>query len=86
MDGSKVSVFDQPFNEKNQNFVETRFDVADGDQLLTTCTFENTSDSTVSFGGPFDNAEMCYAFVLAYPAHALDNGSRSLLGANNACL
>lgn len=40
----------------------------------------------MAYGGPFDNGEMCYAFVLAYPAHALDNGARSLLGANNACL
>ena len=85
-DGSKVSVFDQPFSEKNQSFVETRSDVGGADKLLTTCTYSNTSDSAVAYGGPFDNGEMCYAFVLAYPAHALDNGSRSLLGANNSCL
>jgi hypothetical protein len=71
---------------RNQAFVETRADVASGDKLLTTCTYTNTSNTAVGYGGPFDNGEMCYAFVLHYPAHALDNGARSLLGANNSCL
>ena len=84
--GGNVTVFDQPFSEKNQAFVATPGDVLAGDTLLTTCSYENTSDSAVGYGGPFDNAEMCYAFVLGYPAHALDNGTRSLLGASNSCL
>jgi hypothetical protein len=85
-DGSKQAVFDQPFQENNQSFVETRAVVGSTDKLVTTCTYMNGGDSPVGYGSPFGNGEMCYAFVLAYPAHALDNGARSLLGANNACL
>jgi hypothetical protein len=87
-DGSKVGLFDVPFSDKNQNFMETPAVVMAGDKILTTCTFMNTSDATLAWGGPFGNGsgEMCYNFVLHYPAHALDNGTRSILGASNSCL
>jgi hypothetical protein len=28
---------------------------------------------------------MCYNFTMAYPAHALENGVPSLIGATNTC-
>lgn len=84
--GSRDTMFDQAFSESNQAWVETPALLMKGDKLLTTCTFQNTSDGNVTYGSPFGNGEMCYGFLLAYPAHALDNGSASLLGASNACL
>jgi dopamine beta-monooxygenase len=85
-DGSKVSVMDQGFDVGNQAMVETPFQVLAGDTLKTTCMFQNTSSAAVAYGGPFSGGEMCYGFVVHYPAHALDNGTRSLLGASNSCL
>jgi hypothetical protein len=41
-----------------------------GDKITTTCTFQNTTSGTVSFGPATEN-EMCYNFVIAYPANAL---------------
>jgi hypothetical protein len=84
--GDKLAIFDQAFSEANQAWVATPAQMNAGDKLLTTCTFQNTSDTTVAYGSPFGNGEMCYGFVWHYPAHALDNGSSSLLGASNACL
>jgi hypothetical protein len=85
-DGSTAPVLDQAFDDSNQRGVATVADVMPGDRLATTCTFQNTSAQPVGYGGPFDGGEMCYAFVVHYPAHALDNGAMSLLGANNSCL
>jgi dopamine beta-monooxygenase len=85
-DGSKVSVMDQGFDVGNQAMVETPFQVLAGDTLKTTCMFQNTSSAAVAYGGPFSGGEKCYGFVVHYPAHALDNGTRSLLGASNSCL
>lgn len=41
-----------------------------GDTITTTCTFQNTSAQTVTFGES-TYQEMCYNFVWAYPARAL---------------
>jgi hypothetical protein len=40
----------------------------------------------VGYGDPLAHGELCYALVVYYPAHVLDNGSRSLLGASHSCL
>lgn len=84
--GQSTTVIDQGFDVGNQAMVETPFQLQPGDTLKTTCTFQNTSPVTVGWGGPFTGGEMCYGFVVHYPAHALDNGTRSLLGAANSCL
>ena len=84
--GQNTTVLDQDFDVGNQAMVEAPFQLLPGDTLKTTCTFQNTSSTTVGWGGPFSNGEMCYGFVVHYPAHALDNGTRSLLGATNSCL
>jgi hypothetical protein len=85
-DGSRTTVIDAAFDVANQAMVETPFQLRAGDKLTTTCTFENTSGAPVGYGGPFSGGEMCYGFVVHYPAHSLDNGTRSLLGATNSCL
>jgi hypothetical protein len=41
-----------------------------GDTLTTVCDFENNTGSSVGFG-PETEQEMCYNFVVAYPAAAL---------------
>jgi hypothetical protein len=41
-----------------------------GDKITTTCTFQNTTSGTVTFG-PATEQEMCYNFIIAYPANAL---------------
>ena len=51
-----------------------------GDTLQTTCEFENTSSGVVTFG-PNTEQEMCYNFVLAYPARALTSAGLML----NSC-
>jgi hypothetical protein len=84
-DGSMESVLDAPFNDKNQTFLVTPFQLLPSDALVTTCSFDNTSGRNIGWGSPDGSGEMCYAFVLHYPAHALDNGVVSTLGAKNAC-
>jgi hypothetical protein len=49
-------------------------------------TFRNTTSNAIGWGDPFTGGEMCYGFVVHYPAHSLDNGTRSLLGASSSCL
>jgi Copper type II ascorbate-dependent monooxygenase, C-terminal domain len=84
-DGRRESVLDVPFDDKNQTFLVTPFDVLPTDTITTTCSYDNTSGRNLGWGSPDGSGEMCYAFVLHYPAHALDNGAVSTLGAKNAC-
>ena len=44
--------------------------VNDGDTLITTCSYNNNSGSSVGFGNAMTD-ENCYNFVTAYPAGAL---------------
>jgi hypothetical protein len=84
--GSSDTIYDQPFSDENQTWSAAPGQMMMGDSLVTTCTFDNTSTNYVGYGSPFGGGEMCYAYILHYPAHALDNGTRSLLGASNSCL
>jgi len=43
-----------------------------GDKITTTCTFQNTTSIGVGFG-PRTEDEMCYNFVIAWPANALSS-------------
>jgi len=36
-------------------------------------------------GETLTTSEMCYQFVLAYPAHALSNRAPSLIGVTDTC-
>ena len=59
--------------------------VKPGETLTTTCTFNNTTSAAIAFG-TVSEAEMCYNFVVAYPAKALHNPGNSIEGALNTCL
>jgi len=58
--------------------------VKPNDTLTTTCTWQNTTSKSVAFGTA-TSAEMCYNFVVYYPAHVLD-GIKGIEGSNNMCL
>lgn len=53
-----------------------------GDVLRTTCSWQNTSSRRIYFGEGTED-EMCFQFVLAYPAGQLTNGS---LAGDRACI
>jgi len=83
-DGTRETIFDKPFDFNNQVHYFKPYDLAAGDTLTTTCTFNNTTDRGVPFGESSDT-EMCYLFTFAWPAHSLENGVISLIGATNTC-
>jgi len=78
--GGVESLFDVPnydFNyqisyEKNPAVI-----LHPGDRITTTCTFQNTTSGAVGFG-PATEQEMCYNFVIAYPANTLASGGLML--------
>jgi hypothetical protein len=84
--GMTDTVFDKPFDFNHQ--VHYPFDnelvLKPNDVITSTCTFDNITDSVVSYG-PSTTQEMCYQFAFSYPAGALDNGVLSLTGASNTC-
>lgn len=83
-DGTMSTIFDKPFSFGNEAHYDVRYELKPGEKLLTSCTFNNTNNFGVPFGESSDS-EMCYQFVLAYPAHALSNGAFSLLGVTDSC-
>jgi hypothetical protein len=82
--GYLESLLDVPFDAANQVGRDIPTDLAPGDTLETRCTFDNVTDLPVAWG-PSTSQEMCYAFVLAYPAGALDHPMPSFAGAQNTC-
>lgn len=50
----------------NQPFMPINATIKPGDQIQTTCTWNNTTNSTVRFGEYTDD-EMCYSFTMYYP-------------------
>lgn len=85
-DGSMETPFDKAFDFNSQiTFAaEPAIVLQPGDSITSTCTFDNDTDAPVAFG-PSTTQEMCYNFTIAYPAHSLDNGVFSLIGAKNTC-
>jgi hypothetical protein len=85
-DGSMETPFDKAFDFNSQITYasEPPIVLEPGDSITSTCTFENITNASVGFG-PSSTQEMCYNFTMAYPAHALDNGVISLIGAKNTC-
>lgn len=84
--GTMEKVFDKPFDFNSQvtYLLNTPLVLAPGDAVVSTCTFNNTTNAGVPFG-PSSDQEMCYNFTMSYPAKALDNGTPSLIGATNTC-
>ncbi|MET0391417.1 MAG: hypothetical protein ABW321_35915 [Polyangiales bacterium] len=86
MDGTIETVFDKAFDFNSQITYEMKPPIVlqPGDKITSTCTFNNDTNASVAFG-PSTTEEMCYNFTMAYPAHALDSGNFSLIGAKNVC-
>ncbi|MDH5675346.1 MAG: hypothetical protein OEZ06_24710 [Myxococcales bacterium] len=55
-----------------------------GDSLVASCSYDNDSEYNLYFGESVV-MEQCYVYALTSPARALEDGSLSLLGMNNAC-
>jgi hypothetical protein len=86
--GAQEVLLDKPFNFASQVSYPTPAVLNPGDTLLTTCYYENTTAGAVGFG-PATTQEMCYDFLYAYPAHALDNpnlGPIVTSAASNLCV
>jgi dopamine beta-monooxygenase len=82
--GAQDVLVDKPFVFNDQRAYASDTVVHSGDTLTTTCTWQNTTSGGVSFGTS-TTAEMCYNFVVYYPAHALD-GIGGIEGSKNMCL
>jgi hypothetical protein len=83
-DGTKEKIFDKPFDFNKQVHYLHPYELQPGDTITARCRFNNTTDFGVAYGESSDT-EMCYNFTFAWPAHALDNGVPSLIGATNTC-
>jgi hypothetical protein len=83
-DGTKQTLFDKPFEFNHQVHYMQKYDLAPGDTLTAVCNYNNTTNAGVAFGESSD-AEMCYLFTFAWPAHALEDHATSLIGASNTC-
>jgi Copper type II ascorbate-dependent monooxygenase, C-terminal domain len=84
--GMAETVVDNPFSFNDQREYQLSNVVHPGDTLTTTCTWMNTTDASVGFGES-TTSEMCYDFVLSYPAHSMPNpNGGGLEGSSNMCL
>ncbi len=81
--GDDEVLIDEPFDFNNQIGYWTPTTLQPGDSIQTTCTFENSGGMATY--GPNTENEMCYNFVVAWPAGALQNG-RGAAGNTNFCL
>jgi hypothetical protein len=80
-----------PFDFNNEISWKTEFTLRPGDRVETTCYYDSDRVGGPPVGVGFENHfEMCFNFVLAYPAKALVNkgfiGSSSLTNSSTACL
>jgi hypothetical protein len=66
--GETIVMHDKPFDfmEQTTYALEKPVVLNAGDKVITTCTFSNTSDATVTFGENTGN-EMCFNFATYYP-------------------
>jgi hypothetical protein len=84
--GGTEVVVDNPFTFSDQRSYPVTNIVHAGDTLTTTCTWQNTTAAAVGFGTS-TTAEMCYDFVISYPAHSLPNPQGGgIEGSSNMCL
>jgi hypothetical protein len=86
VDGSLETAFDKAFDYNHQIHYELdpMITLQPGDEITSTCTFDNVTDANVAFG-PLTTQEMCYLLTYSYPAGALENHVFSLIGASNTC-
>ena len=64
--GGTEMLLDKPFDFQTQISYSAQVEIQPGDTLTTTCTF-----ATPTPFGQGTNQEMCYNFVIAYPAGQL---------------
>jgi mono/diheme cytochrome c family protein len=69
-DGTVEMLHDTPFNWEDQKIKPIEAVLNTGDQVKTTCIYENTTGRTVSFGQSSAD-EMCFNFARYYPMDAL---------------
>jgi hypothetical protein len=84
VNGSTEYISDVQFSFGASRSYLQNYELEPGETILTSCTFDNTTDVGVPYGPSSDN-EMCYLFVYAWPAHALSNSAVSLLGVTDTC-
>ncbi|MEY4579803.1 MAG: hypothetical protein RL701_4506 [Pseudomonadota bacterium] len=72
-DGKLETLFDQPYSFDDQRAVDMppkgapdEVLIRAGDSITTTCTFDNQTNQTITFGENTEN-EMCFFFTLAWP-------------------
>jgi hypothetical protein len=87
-DGSKVAITDKPFAFDDQQIFPVdsptgEIVVGTGDIIDTTCTYDGADPFTF---GPNTDMEMCYNFVVAWPAGSLSNGVEGIVGGQNTCI
>jgi hypothetical protein len=84
----QIKITDQPFAFLDQQI----FPVDDpsgeiiakpGDVIDTVCTYDGSGLFTF---GPNTDQEMCYNFVVAWPAGSLSNGAAGVVGGKNTCI
>jgi hypothetical protein len=68
--GMRETLHEGPFGLTDQRTYPSMATVNDGDTLTTTCTYDNTTSTSVGFGNAMTD-ETCYVFVTAWPAGAL---------------
>jgi len=72
--GQTTALHDAPFDFEDQRIYELdQLEIRDGDVLTTTCSYENDTGRTVTFGENSDD-EMCFNFVTYYPMGAFQCG------------
>jgi hypothetical protein len=66
--GQSMVLQDAPFDFNNQLSYSITPDlvVSSGDTFTTSCTYNNTTDTTVTFGQNTEN-EMCFNFIMVWP-------------------
>jgi hypothetical protein len=84
--GGQEILVDKPFHFENQVGYDVNVMLLPGDTLFTTCHYNNTTAGPIGFG-PSTSQEMCYDFLYAYPAHALDHPPGGIISsaAANLC-
>jgi hypothetical protein len=68
--GARETLLDRPFSFNDQKQYDTPAILNPGDTIQTDCMYDNKTGQTIQFG-EFTSQEMCYNFIVAYPARAL---------------
>jgi hypothetical protein len=75
-DGKDTMLHDAPFSFEDQRAysMAPALVVKSGDKFTITCSYNNTSDRTVTFGENTED-EMCFNFILVYPRGGFSCGA-----------